>query len=173
MARPIDIPIGHRFGKWTVVGLAEPRRGDGGRKWTCVCACGTRKDIIGRSLRSERSTQCRRCAKKSNHGRALNRRFLGYKGNARFRGYEWGLTVDQFRDLVLMSCFYCGAEPSEHCLSMALEPFFGNGVDRLDNERGYTTDNCVPCCWPCNSFKGRLDADAFLARIEAIHDHLS
>ena len=27
------------------------------------------------------------------------------------------------------------------------------GVDRLDNNKGYTSGNCVPCCWDCNRSK--------------------
>jgi hypothetical protein len=28
-----------------------------------------------------------------------------------------------------------------------------NGIDRVDNEKGYLVENCVPCCFTCNSLK--------------------
>jgi hypothetical protein len=44
-----------------------------------------------------------------------------------------------------IGCTYCGADLSQssgHCL------------DRLDNRKGYTPSNTLPCCGVCNSFKG-------------------
>jgi 5-methylcytosine-specific restriction endonuclease McrA len=32
--------------------------------------------------------------------------------------------------------------------------FLYSGIDRKDNEKGYTEENCVPCCKRCNGIKG-------------------
>ncbi len=37
-----------------------------------------------------------------------------------------------------------------------------NGIDRVDNERGYLTDNTVPCCWECNDMKATSTAEEFI-----------
>jgi hypothetical protein len=29
----------------------------------------------------------------------------------------------------------------------------GGGLDRIDSKKGYTKDNCVPCCGFCNNLK--------------------
>jgi hypothetical protein len=39
-----------------------------------------------------------------------------------------------------------------------------NGIDRMDNTRGYTVENCVGCCGTCNFMKGSMDPITFLRR---------
>ena len=43
--------------------------------------------------------------------------------------------------------------------------FIYSGIDRKDNEIGYTLKNCVPCCIICNRAKNSLSFDEFLAWI--------
>lgn len=43
-----------------------------------------------------------------------------------------------------------------------------NGIDRVDNTRGYEKGNVVPCCGTCNLLKGARTVDEFLAQIFAI-----
>jgi hypothetical protein len=31
-----------------------------------------------------------------------------------------------------------------------------NGIDRIDNTKGYTSGNCLACCIRCNKLKGKL-----------------
>lgn len=47
--------IGRSFGRWTVIGKASKTH------WTCRCACGTVKNVIGTSLRRGTSVSCRKC----------------------------------------------------------------------------------------------------------------
>ena len=44
-----------------------------------------------------------------------------------------------------------------------------NGVDRKDNNLGYTIDNCVPCCHRCNSMKSNLSYQNFIQHISNIY----
>jgi hypothetical protein len=37
-----------------------------------------------------------------------------------------------------------------------------NGIDRVDNTKGYSVDNCVPCCRRCNVAKADMTPDQFL-----------
>jgi hypothetical protein len=57
--------------------------------------------------------------------------------------------------LVQEACHYCGRAPDTKCL---------NGIDRMDNARGYVADNCVSCCTACNAMKKCLDAATFVRR---------
>ena len=57
MGKKIDL-TGQRFGMWTVLCEGEKRGKSGSVFWTCVCDCGTRKDISGGSLRRGESTSC-------------------------------------------------------------------------------------------------------------------
>jgi len=42
-------------------------------------------------------------------------------------------------------------------------PYIYNGLDRIDNEKGYLLDNVTPCCKICNQAKHALSLDDFLA----------
>ena len=46
-----------------------------------------------------------------------------------------------------------------------------NGIDRIDNNKGYTIDNIVPCCAKCNYAKGKLTLQEFKELIEGIYNH--
>jgi hypothetical protein len=62
-----------------------------------------------------------------------------YKNNAKSRELKFELTKEQFHSLVSTSCHYCGTCQEN-----------GNGIDRVDNSKGYTMDNVVSCCSLCN-----------------------
>lgn len=86
----------------------------------------------------------------------LENRFYQLKYSANKRGISVELTLEQYRDLVKGICYYCG------------RALLGNGpeIDRQDHNKGYTLDNCVPCCShrpkegkkSCNHIKGLLEA---------------
>lgn len=48
---------GEGFGKWTVETEAEPYA-SGGRRWWCVCSCGTERAVAQQSLIEGRSESC-------------------------------------------------------------------------------------------------------------------
>src|SRR5271166_3168320 len=64
------------------------------------------------------------------------------------RGHSFDLTYEDFLAFSKVpDCHYCGT-------ALAWEPYLGNprsNLDRKDNARGYSTDNCVPCCRSCNT----------------------
>jgi len=78
-----------------------------------------------------------------------------YKRNARNRSYEFTLTKNEAFDLFFSPCFYCG-----HFKEGAL-----NGIDRRNNELGYTKSNSVPCCFLCNRMKNVMVADQFVDHV--------
>ena len=46
-----------------------------------------------------------------------------------------------------------------------------NGVDRVDNDKGYIRDNIVSCCSDCNRSKGVLSKKDFITLARKITDH--
>jgi deferrochelatase/peroxidase EfeB len=46
-----------------------------------------------------------------------------------------------------------------------------NGLDRVDNNRGYVFSNVVSCCFKCNQMKGKLSVQEFLNHIIKVVDH--
>lgn len=79
------------------------------------------------------------------------------KQQAKRRNYEYGLSDDDARALVLAPCTYCGVKT---------EPF--NTVDRLNNALGYKAGNVVPCCKTCNMAKGCLDPATYIDRCKHV-----
>ena len=69
------------------------------------------------------------------------------------RGKKWGLNhADAFK-LITTECHYCGFIPNW--------PNNRVGIDRVDNSKDYTVDNCLPCCFTCNTAKGQKTIPEF------------
>jgi hypothetical protein len=85
--------------------------------------------------------------------------FRGYERSSLKRDLTFELSLDDFKTLVAQPCLYCGdcSRP--------------RGIDRWDNEIGYTADNSRPCCWSCNELKGAVSGPTFLELIQRIADH--
>ena len=85
---------------------------------------------------------------------SLKRGFSKYQKSAIERGIDWSLDKDQFELLTRLcsSCYFCG--DSDNFM----------GIDRKDNDIGYTVTNVLACCKKCNYFKWNLTVDAFLAK---------
>ena len=80
--------------------------------------------------------------------RLYKKRYLQYKNNAKLKKREFSLSFEEFCNLLKSSCFYCGGN--------------GGGIDRVDNSKGYTSDNVCPCCFPCNNAKRTLTQQTFI-----------
>ena len=176
---------GNTVGQYTVLKYT------GHEYWVCVCnKCGTERNIPSAYLAQGRAYLCKICTPRiTSQGKryksskppgevAFNSLFLRYMHSARHRKVEWALDKEQAKALFNGDCFYCGHPPSsitpkpgskeyQECKSW----FLYNGIDRVDNSRGYTTKNCVSCCKVCNYMKHILSVEEFLSHIYAIHNH--
>jgi len=98
-----------------------------------------------------------------------------YKINAKKRRFKWELSTDQFRKLSTSPCHYCG---TPHSKSYDKSPkngtkrlngaFVCNGIDRVDRLKGYSIENCVPCCQDCNVSKGTKTVTQFIDWIRKV-----
>ena len=80
-----------------------------------------------------------------------------YKNRAKKRGYIFDLTEEQFFSLTQKDCYYCGAKPNNISKYLGCSgDYLYNGIDRINNNGGYTIDNVVPCCKICNMAKNNL-----------------
>lgn len=46
-----------------------------------------------------------------------------------------------------------------------------NGIDRIDSSKGYSIDNCVPCCTMCNRMKLDYKLSDFINHVHKIANH--
>ena len=181
MAHAKDM-LGKTFERLTVV---ERMDKDAKRtyRWRCVCTCGNTIIVPGSSLRRGGVKSCgclrreaiatRNTSRRLPPGEAfLNHLYSVYKGEASIRSLEFLLSIDEFSLLIRQDCSYCGSPPTQRYVPKRMnESFPANGIDRLNNNIGYTSSNCVSCCRLCNKAKGTLSKDDFLNLVKNICLH--
>lgn len=96
----------------------------------------------------------------------LNAFCYNTKASASKRGYSFDLTLDEMSNLSQQVCTYCGKEPEQFLSSFP--NFIYNGIDRVDNTKGYILENCVPCCKVCNRMKDVLSVEDFKSHVNKI-----
>lgn len=110
---------------------------------------------------------CKNCCAKKDRIWNKNKRdwnskdskYQSYKKGAKRRGYDFLLTKEEFLKLWQKDCYYCGSKIK----------FIG--IDRVDNNIGYTVDNIVPCCSTCNRLKKTLSKKNYLEHVKRIYNH--
>lgn len=175
----MNLVIGQKLGHLTIMGIAD--RSDTNRKmWECLCDCGNTSITYDYNLKSGLSRSCG-CQQKTHRAlpgdeASFRERYRQYRGGAKNRDILFELSPAQFRQISQQPCFYCGAKPQPYyAYSVRVfihpEPFICNGVDRKNNDIGYTIENSIPCCFRCNQMKSTLSLDAFLESIKEIFLH--
>ena len=71
-----------------------------------------------------------------------------------------------------MNCFYCGQLPSREKVTRGNNgSFVYNGIDRKDNNKGYSIDNVVSCCSICNRAKHTILFNEFIQWLECLIEY--
>jgi hypothetical protein len=112
------------------------------------------------------------------------------KHSAKKRNLDFSLSTDEHKTLISQLCHYCGEPPIKYnsylkngglcqvrpnrygALTIERNWVEANGIDRINNNEGYTIDNCVPCCGRCNYLKCDTSYDEFLSWISKAYNHL-
>lgn len=131
---------GARYGRWVLESYV------GGSKWNCLCDCGTQRVVPTRDMVGGKSTSCgcylgeMRHTYRRTHGLSETRTYgiwLHMRGrclqptNGRYALYGGrGITICDRWDT--FECFYAdmGEVPA------------GLSIDRIDNDKGYSPENC-------------------------------
>jgi hypothetical protein len=79
-----------------------------------------------------------------------------FKFKAKTRGIELKLSHEEILALFSQDCHYCGRSAKGGKL---------NGIDRKDSNGIYEPHNIVPACYPCNTAKGVMTYNAFVAKM--------
>lgn len=171
-----DYVIGQKYNMLTV--LEFDHTGTGNHSfYKCQCDCGRIKVIRIDYVVSGSVHSCGcfnkfrvrdyvlRYKRKSPEVALFESIYYSYKKGANKRGLEFSIDEDLFKDLIKGDCHYCGSPPlSEKVLKRkdGDHLYLYNGVDRADNNLGYTKDNSVTCCKKCNIMKLVMDKDDFI-----------
>lgn len=147
---------GQRFGKLTVIRLAETGRR---RKWECLCDCGNVCRPAADNLRGGKSMACGLCRNPPRnafprlHGAALEKTptyqsWLSMRRRVASRPEYAGVTIDPAWDDFRVFLEDMGERP------------IGTTIDRIENSKGYAKENCR---WatPTQQTRNRRIAKAF------------
>lgn len=164
--RKLNFIAGQQFGKWTIISLAQSPDYDKPHSYyDCKCDCGRVLKIRASVLNCKRASRgCIFCKTRKGKGvSAFNRVYRNYKRQAIQRSLEWDLTEDQFREITSSNCYYTGLPPSSVMkVSGGNGEYVYNGIDRLDNSKGYNINNCVACIGEINRMKSNLSYSQFV-----------
>lgn len=156
------------------------------RKYIYKCLCLKcnktflgRSDILKRGSRNCGCTISEGANKRGlqSRGSLIDRVLQVYKNAARYRDFKFEIPLEIFTQLITQNCFYCNKLPSnkfERTIKRKngiKDYLLYNGLDRVDNNKHYTIDNCVPCCKICNIMKRDLTQKEFINHIKNIYDY--
>lgn len=186
MPAPLNV-CGERFGRLVALvpigsaGVGKAMK----RLWRFKCDCGAE---VVRKLSYVRNGDTQSCGcQKTERSRVWGQRSRLEKGESSFRslfasyisrakrsGQEFSLSADDFRGATSGNCAYCGIEPRQERLAThdSYGTYVYNGLDRVDNSKGYTKGNVVPACAICNRAKGVMSREEFVAWIKRAAAHL-
>jgi len=152
--------------------------------WTFLCDCGKYKEIPVQSVVCGRTKSCGCKQKelqnihkmKSDKDSSCKTLMWYYKKGAKERGYSFELSFEEFKNITSRDCYYCGRKPENIQLrkgKISVTPYIYNGIDRVDNSKGYIIDNIVPCCFTCNRAKSTMGQEEFINWINKAYYHLN
>jgi len=146
--------------------------------YECLCECGKIKNVMLWDLRRGTSNSCGCSRVKSAIERfrksGPEKVIKTYKYYAEKRNYKFELTVEDCIKIMENKCYYCGSLPKntvKSCNNHAKYKY--NGIDRIDNKKGYIIGNCVSCCRQCNRCKSNLTYDEFINWIKDVNKNLN
>ena len=147
MSKLIDL-TGRRFGRLVVVERAE-NSADGRARWLCRCDCGQSKTVLGEHLKKGRTKSCG-CAKSE----SSSKRFKKHGGRNSKLYRNWSNMKDRcnnpdckaYRDYGGRGIKVCEEWTDDFSAfqKWALANGYKEGltIDRKDNNKGYSPDNC-------------------------------
>lgn len=190
---PYDL-VGRKFGISTVLEETFDKE-KGMYNLKMLCRCGKEFIALRRYKSYIKSCGCLVKQNYKNMGHknrrysqtVVTRQYHNHKNGA----YQMGLVAlskEDWAKIVYKPCHYCNKIDKrdglranvtgqvKEDLSMTPEErekyiLSINGIDRVDNLKGYTLDNCVPCCKNCNRMKANLTKEDFLQHISDIYKY--
>lgn len=170
--------IGQKFNKLEAKSFAYRGRHGLSFYWF-ACECGNRKILCGTDVSCGKTKSCgcnhiiynREAHIRLSLGEAaFNILYGAYKSGSKSRGHEFSLTQEEFHNLTQSNCTYCGLPPIKVWAgtNRKQSPYLYNGVDRVNNARGYVSDNVVPCCKVCNQAKHNLSLEEFTEWLDRV-----
>ena len=153
------------------------------RMWLCKCDCGNMTEANTGSLTCDKKKSCGCLTSTKSAENSIKSRYKiakqdagyrsiysSYKLNAKSRGFEFNINFDYAVSILKSDCHYCGIEPSNTYMKSYYNATY-NGIDRVDNTKGYEMDNIVSCCKMCNIAKNNNTEEYFLQWVKRLSEY--
>jgi hypothetical protein len=153
------------------------------RMWLCKCDCGNMTEANTGSLTCDKKKSCGCLTSTKSAENSIKSRYKiakqdagyrsiysSYKLNAKSRGFDFNIDFDYAVSILKSDCHYCGIEPSNTYMKSYYNATY-NGIDRVDNTKGYEMDNIVSCCKMCNIAKNNNTEEYFLQWVKRLSEY--
>jgi len=186
---------GRRFDHFVVLNKVGKNK-HGYLKWLCQCDCGNQFQSTSQALSKGKRKSCgcqsyvitRRVKriqdpKDISFKRCINRT----KQSAKKRKIQWSLSYNLALKLIRGNCYYCNSKPSrpynvyltnttDRCSVRHREYAEKcwikiNGIDRINSNGHYTSNNVVTCCKNCNQAKNTMTQKEFWEWIKKVYHY--
>ena len=87
--------------------------------------------------------------------------YKSYFNRSKIKNIEFLINERDFDTITKLNCYMCGKNSSD---------IHKNGIDRCNNNEGYTRENIKPCCFECNIMKGINDFNNMIDKFIMIHN---
>lgn len=180
-----NLKIGQKFGCLKLVNLTTYKSGKYTRRLALLsCDCGREYSRHVSSLQAKRYVPPQSCLckkgresivvspskpKKPPQDIIVNNKVSDYRRHAKDRGFDYNLTFEEVKSLIYQPCYYC-KHPARTCRKYLNTEVYYNGIDRVDNSKGYDITNCVPACHICNKGKASNSFESFISWITRIEN---
>jgi hypothetical protein len=87
---------------------------------------------------------------------------------------KYDLSFEKFCELINNECFYCGQKPNTIWSSHRKKEnkIIYNGIDRKNNNLGYSEENTVSCCKFCNIAKKAHPLSLWKEKVKAWNERV-
>jgi hypothetical protein len=192
------IEIGSVFGYLTVIEYLGAKNYN--NIYLCKCTCGKTREVklTGLLTKEVNNCGCKNFVSKKHANQKYSPEEASYRAkasnyisHAKKRNIEYTLSYDEFISLLKGNCFYCNKPPlnkynarsanrinKKNKVQYSVNNAEGyevlyNGVDRIDNDKGYIQGNVVSCCTQCNTAKLSSSLDDFKKWIINVYNNLN
>jgi hypothetical protein len=143
---------GDTYGRWTVIEADMAASTSKHLKWRCRCACGVERSVWGDALRSAASTSCGcynrervsevTSARNFKHGLSTTPEYASWQHMVNRCQNPKTDCFENYGGRGITVCDRWATSFENFRADMGPRPSLAHTLDRIDNEKGYSPDNC-------------------------------